>query len=147
MLVFQEELVAERLTKLLKTYNIAIQDPGLPGSESDVGNRIQMLFDQLIGRYCAEVDLNIWFHTSFDEATQFNSCFLTDKLEIVEALAGVILNGDYSDLIKDINKDVTIHEKHALMIRLMATLKDHNRSLSAHLLGSSLDAFFWSHSH
>ena len=141
MLVFQEELVAERLTKLLKTYNIAIQDPGLAGSESDVGNRIQMLFDQLIGRYCAEVDLNIWFHTSFDEATQFNSCSLTDKLEIVEALAGVILNGDHSDLIKDINKDVTIHEKHALMIRLMATLKDHNRSLSAHLLESSLDAF------
>ena len=53
----------------------------------------------------------------------------------------MILNGDYSDLIKDINKDVTIHEKHALMIRLMATSKDHNRSLLPHLLGSSLDAF------
>ena len=84
MLVFQEELVAEPLTKLLKTYNIAIQDPGLAGSESDVGNRIQMLFDQLIGRYCAEVDLNIWFHTSFDEATQFNSCSLTDKLVLLK---------------------------------------------------------------
>ena len=100
-----------------------------------------MLYDQLISRYCAEVDLNIWFHTSFDEATQFITCSLTDKLEIVDALARVILKGENTGLIDEIRRDVEIHEKHALLIRLMAALKDTDRSLATHLLGNCLDAF------
>ena len=100
-----------------------------------------MLYDQLISRYCAEVDLHIVFHTSFDEATQFITCSLTDKLEIVDALVRVILKGENSFLIGEIKRDVELHEKHALLIRLMAALKDTDRSLSTHLLGSCLDAF------
>ena len=118
-----------------------MEDTGTPGSESEVDDKIRIFFDQLIARYCTEVDLDISVHIYFDEATQFNSRSLTDKFEIVEALTHVILNGDHSDLIKEIIKEVPIHEKHALMIRLMADLKDHNRSLSTHLLGSCLDAF------
>ena len=100
-----------------------------------------MLFDQLISRYCTEVDLNIWFHSSFDEATQFNTCSLTDKLEIVDALLRVIMKGENASLIDEIKRDVALHEKHALLIRLMAALGDTDRSLSTHLMGSCLDAF------
>ena len=133
--------MAERFKKLLKHHNIAIQSSESTGPVSDIGEQIRKLYDQLIGRYCAEVDLTIWFHSSFDEATQFNSCSLTDKLEIVDALLRVILKGENADLIKEINKEVPVHEKHALMVRLMATLKNENRSLSTHLLRSCLDAF------
>ena len=134
--------MTEKFQKLLKTYNVQIQSTqiSMPPS-SDIGERIKLLFDQLISRYCAEADLNIWFHSSFDEATQFNTCSLTDKLEIVEALLQVILKDENIDLIKEISKDVTVHEKHSLMIRLMAALKDRNRSLSNHLMGSCLGAF------
>ncbi|MEW8548267.1 MAG: hypothetical protein AB2693_32585, partial [Candidatus Thiodiazotropha sp.] len=100
-----------------------------------------MLFDQLIGNYCAEVDLQIWFHSSFDEATRLNECSLTDKLDIVEALLKVIMNDENKELVEDIRKEVVVHEKHALIIRLMGSLKDQNRPLSCHLLVSCLDAF------
>lgn len=130
-----------KFQKLLKDYNIKIQSAGDPQTTVDIGERLKMLFDQLISHYCAEVDLSIWFHTSFDEATQFSLCSLTDKLQIVEALIRVILKDENGDLIRDIKKDVVIHEKHALLIQLMATLKGKNRSLSTHLLGNCLDAF------
>ena len=128
-------MVSAKFQVLLKTYNIKIQNP--PGStpKADVGDQIKMLFDQLISRYCTEVDLNIWFHTSFDEATKFNTCSLTDKL------LRVILKGENARIIDEIKKDVVLHEKYALLMRLMAALKDTNRSLSTHLMGSCLGAF------
>ena len=71
-------MVSAKFQVLLKTYNIKIQNPPDSTPKADAGDQIKMLFDQLISRYCTEVDLNIWFHTSFDEATKFNTCSLTE---------------------------------------------------------------------
>ena len=135
------KIVTARFEELLKTYNITIRSSQSYQPTASIGKQIRMLYDQLIARYCADADLNIWFHTSFDEATQFTACSLTDQLEIVEALVRVILKGENFSLVVDIKSDVELHEKHALLIRLMAALKDTDRSLATHLLGSCLDAF------
>lgn len=141
-IVYEEEkIITAKFQELLKAYSISIQGPPNSLPIASIGEQIKILYDQLISRYCSEVDLNIWFHTSFDEATQFNTCSLTDKLEIVEALAQVILDGENSSLIDEIKRDVELHEKHSLLIRLMAVLKDTDRSLSTNLLGSCLNAF------
>ena len=138
---FQETIVADRFQNLLDSFKVQIKDPNDSRRRSNLSERIRMLYDQLISNYCAEVDLQIWFHSSFDEATKFNECSLTDKLDIVEALLKVVINDENKDLVQEIQKEVVVHEKHALMIRLMASLKEQNRPLSCHLLVSCLDAF------